>query len=152
MIKIYRGNKECVSKAMDFIGKNWKEDHILAQSRELFEWQYSRNDKFYYFLAEDEMGKICGFYGFIAYNQEQHPDVSGTMWKVIKTDNPMLGIDMLNYAWRNLQYRSNCCLGLNSLARKIEVLMGGKVNQLMHFYRLNDLPNYIIADVKKKKY
>lgn len=150
MVEIYRGNKACVSKAMNFIKENWKETHILSWSRELFEWQYSRNDKFYFYLAEDETGKICGFHGFVAYNEEQYPDVAGTMWKVIKSDNPMLGIDMLNYARNDLQYRSNCCLGLNQRARKIETLMGGKVHQLKHYYRLNNLAEYVIADVKKK--
>ncbi|HCJ09061.1 MAG TPA: hypothetical protein DHV96_12100 [Lachnospiraceae bacterium] len=56
MVKIYRGNKKSIYKAMNFIRDNWKETHILSKSTELFEWQYCRNDKYYFYLAEDDAG------------------------------------------------------------------------------------------------
>lgn len=150
-MRIFRGRKEDVGRAMEFIGEHWKHNHILALSRELFEWQYSRKGKYYFYLAEDDKKKICGFYGIVCYNGTDHPDIAGSMWKVIKTDNPILGMEMTLYVKKDLNFRTNFAPGLNEKARKITELRGGTPKKLNHFYRLNDMEKYEIALIRTKK-
>lgn len=45
-------------------------------------------------LAEDEHNDICGMIGVIKYNSTKNPDIVGTMWKVLHTKNPQLGLDI----------------------------------------------------------
>ena len=98
----------CVRKAeiseipavMQFIAEHWKKDHILAVDRDFFEWMYVQGEELNFNLAvDDETGKIFGINGFILYNHEANPDMSGSMWKVLPNQSPALGLSLGEYSW-----------------------------------------------------
>lgn len=53
---------------MQFVEKNWKENHILARDEEFFHWMYTDEEGCNVVLAEDEHNDICGMIGVIKYN------------------------------------------------------------------------------------
>ena len=97
----------CVRKAeiseipavMQFIAEHWKKDHILAVDRDFFEWMYVQGEELNFNLAvDDETGEIVGINGFILYNHEVNPDMSGSMWKVLPNQSPALGLSLGEYS------------------------------------------------------
>ena len=85
---------EDIPAIMQFIEKNWKENHILARDENFFHWMYTDEEGCNVILAEDEHNAICGMIGVIKYNSTKNPDIVGTMWKVLHTKNPQLGLDI----------------------------------------------------------
>ena len=148
----------CVRKAeiseipavMQFIAEHWKKDHILAVDRDFFEWMYVQGDELNFNLAvDDETGKIFGINGFILYNHEANPDMSGSMWKVLPNQSPALGLSLGEYSWERWQPRDVFSLGLNERAAKIEHLYGSETACLECWYRLGKNDGFKLAKIAK---
>ena len=151
MITIRRAVYEDIPAIMKFIDEHWKKNHILARDRDFFEWQYVDADTVNMYIAiDDELEKIYGIEGIIRYNQTDSPDISGGVWKTIKSPNPLLGIELTDYLWNDMNVRYGCSAGINEKAMKIYELQGMIPTQMDHYYRLNDLGEYKIAKVAKK--
>ncbi len=150
MIQIRRAVYEDIPRIMKFIDQYWKKGHILANDRNFFEWMYVDNEQVNFYIAIDENSKIYGIEGFILYNHSSTPDASGTIWKTIKSSNPILGLELEQFMVSDLQIRYGCSAGISEKARKIHKLNGCKVEKMVHFYRLNDLSAYKIAKIKEK--
>lgn len=151
MIEIRRAVYEDIPNIMQFMDEHWKPGNVLAKDREFFEWQFVDGDKVNMFLGvDDSSGKIYGMIGAIVYNKKANPDISGCTWQVIKSPNPMLGIELSEYMKKQLQPRYLCSLGLTEKALKINELWGWASTAMDHYYRLADREDYKIANVKNR--
>lgn len=151
MVIIRRALYKDIPNIMRFMDKHWKPGNILATNREFFEWQFLNEDKLNMFIGVDEdNGRIFGMIGAIVYNRSSNPDVSGCTWQVIKSSNPMLGVDLLNDMYKCLKVRYSYAAGLSKKAVRINELMGNVIVEMDHYYRLADRTDYKIARVADK--
>lgn len=151
MLTIRRATYDDIPSIMQFMDKYWKEGNILAKNREFFEWQFRDEDKLNMFLGIDEdNNKIYGIVGAVVYNQSSNPDISGCTWQVIRSNNPILGLELAEYMNQQLNVRYNCGAGLSKKSLKINKLLGCAITSMDHYYRLADIENFKIAKIKKK--
>lgn len=136
---------------MQFVEKNWKENHILARDEEFFHWMYTDEEGCNVVLAEDEHNDICGMIGVIKYNSTKNPDIVGTMWKVLHTKNPQLGLDIGKKMYEIYNPRCDIGPGLNKRALKINQMLGYFGAAMGHLYVLGACTEYRIAKVIKKQ-
>lgn len=99
--------------------------------------------------VDDETGKIFGINGFILYNHEANPDMSGSMWKVLSNQSPALGLSLGEYSWERWQPRDVFSLGLNERAAKIEHLYGSETACLECWYRLGKNDGFKLAKLRQ---
>lgn len=152
MITIRRAVYEDITNIMKFMDENWKPGNILAKNRDFFEWQFVDGDKLNMFLGEEDgSGKIYGIMGAIVYNGTSNPDVSGCTWQVIKSSNPMLGLDLSDFMYRELNVRYCFAAGLSKKAVRLNELLGCTITEMDHYYRLADRLDYRIARVVNKE-
>lgn len=151
MITIRRAVYDDIPDIMRFMDEHWKPGNILAKNREFFEWQFLDGEKLNMFIGVDEeCGKIYGMMGAIVYNKSNHPDISGCTWQVIKSRNPMLGLDIQNYLYKQLNARYSCAAGLSDKSVRINKIWGEMIVSMDHYYRLADCEDYKIAKIKRK--
>ena len=150
MISMRRAVYEDIPSIMQFIDQYWKKNHILARDRSFFEWQFVNGKQVNMFLAIDEHGKIYGIQGVILYSQSETPDISGSIWKTIKSNNPMLGIELGDFMYEQLGARYTCSPGMSKKATKIFKMRGLVCASLDHNYRLCDREDYRIAKISHK--
>lgn len=151
MISIRRAEIKDIPMIMDFLDEHWKRNHILARNREFFEWQFVSDGRVNCYIGiDDSCHKIYGLLGIILYNGTNNPDISGSIWKTIKSENPMLGLDINDYANKDLNVRCSMSAGMSKKAIDIYELQGYKGIKMDHFYRLADLDNYKVASIKDK--
>ena len=150
MIAIRRAERNDIPSVMKFIDQYWKKDHICAANRKFFEWMYGNGEQINFNIAIDERtGEIWGINGFVCYNSEEHPDVSGALWKARKiSESPMLGIELGNYLKTVTGYSHNFSIGVSKRACLLEQLRGKKVTELKRYYMLNDTTEYKIAKIR----
>lgn len=136
---------------MDFIKLHWKQNHILARDLEFFKWMYVDEQGCNFILSYDNAGQINGMEGYIKYNQESSPDIAGTMWKVLKSDNPLLGMEIGKKMYEIENVRADAAPGLTKRAMKTNQILGYLGGQLEHYYILADQEKYKLAIVNEKK-
>ena len=148
MIAIRRAEKTDIPNIMHFLDEHWKPGNILATNREFFEWQFSYEDELNFFIAiDDDICKIYGTYGLVLYNQNEHPDVSGFAWQVIKSGNPILGMQIPEFSAKEIPARYYIGTHITEKAQRLERAKGSKVIPMNHYYRLNPKTEYRIAVV-----
>lgn len=151
MVTIRRAVYEDIPDIMQFMDEHWKKGNILATNREFFEWQFVDDGKVNMFLGVDEEnGRIYGIMGAIVYNKSPRPDISGCTWQTIKSENPVLGIDLVKHMYAQLKPRYACSAGLTKKAMRIYELQGMVPTAMDHYYRLADKSDYVIAKVGEK--
>lgn len=151
MITVRRAVYEDIPDIMRFMDEHWKPGNILAVNREFFEWQFLDGDKLNLFIGVDEeRGKIYGMIGAVVYSHSAAPDISTCTWQVIKSSNPMLGIELSEYMLEQLNMRYNIGAGLSKKAVKLHKLLGHVIIEMDHYYRLADREDYKIAKVIDK--
>ncbi len=136
---------------MDFIKTNWKQNHILARDIDFFKWMYVDEQGCNFILSFDDDGQINGMEGYIKYNKGTSPDIAGTMWKVLKTDNPMLGMEIGKKMYEVENVRADAAPGLTKRAMKINQIIGYLGGRLDHYYILADQEDYKLAVVEERK-
>lgn len=141
-----------IDAIMNFINIHWKTGHILATNKEFFIYEHVDNDKVNFVIALDsDSNEIVGTCGFIKNRKELiGSDIWGTLWKVVKTSNPMLGINILEFLNKNSQCRSFSSNGIASKTIPIYDFLRYRTGKLKHYYRLNDKTNFQIAIIKEK--
>lgn len=156
LIKIVRGltmeirlaNKSDVEDLMEFIGQNWKKEHILARDREFFEWMYVDGDQCHFEIAK-ENGKICGIYGFIPYSSKAPVDVGASIWKAVYCkEEPFVGLRVSEQLFSDYPIRHYLALGLSKKACRLARLEGRRTEAMKHFYRLGKREEYRIAVIR----
>ena len=151
MLKIRRAVYEDIPNIMKFMDKHWKPGNILAKNRDFFEWQFLEDGKVNMFIGiDDETDKIYGMLGVILYSKSENPDISGCTWRTIKSENPMLGMELQDIMWREIHPRYAYSMGLTEVTVKINRLQGLKPVRSQHYYRLADKTEYKIAKINDK--
>ncbi len=148
-----------IPNIMRYIDVAWKKGHILSKDRELFEYEFCEEgtDDVHILLAIDkatgEIEGMDGFYYTSSVREKGAFDVWGSMWSVRKDHKniPMLGVQIANEYTRQVGFRYELGVGVNPvtaapLQKDYFDVTVGKVN---HFYRLNELNEYRLAEVVK---
>ena len=75
-----------VEDIMSFIKNHWKEQHILAQNKPFFLYEYGNDKTINFAIARDvSTNELVGLCGFIKNTKELNgSDVWGSLWKVIQ--------------------------------------------------------------------
>lgn len=94
--------KNDMDRIMDFIKKEWGENHILAVDKEFFLWQYGNDaygdkNSLNVFLMTDKADNILGINGFIPYsNDKNNLYVSSAITKVKSNiPVPLAGVELI---------------------------------------------------------
>jgi hypothetical protein len=141
-----------VDAIMAFINENWREGHILATNKDFFLYEYQFGERINFAIAIDvDANNIIGLCGFIKNTKEyQNSCIWGSVWKVIKTDDPMLGIKILQF----IHKESGCLIfsscGIAPKTIPIYQFLRFKTGKLNHYYRLKDKEVYTVAVIVNK--
>lgn len=131
---------------MRFIDTHWKKGHILGHDRNLFEYEFVNGDEVHFVISENAQGEIDGLEGFIPYGK-QHRDVLTAIWKVVKSDNPTLGIEIFQFLLENTDARCVSGPGINKKTIGIYQYLGIPTGLMEHWYCLNRDTEYKIASI-----
>lgn len=139
---------------MTFIYTHWKKGHILATNKSFFEYEYVYGNDVNFAIATDVTNNdIVGLCGFIKNSFElKGATIWGSVWKVIKTDNPMLGVTILEFINNNSGCKSFSSCGIAPKTIPIYKFLRFNTGQLNHYYQLNDKVSYEVAVVNKKSF
>lgn len=153
---------EDMDSIMDFIRREWAENHILARNKELFLWQYGRTEygdekSINFVLMTDKNNNILGIIGFVAYD-ENNDSISPAITKVIPRGLlPMAGLEFMKRQMQIVGEREHFSSGTNPntilpLYKKVFRMTTGVMQQ---YYIINeDVKNYnivILGDSYKRK-
>ena len=138
--------KKDAKAIMNFIDEFWRKDHILARDEAIFRYEYESDDGINMALALNDEGGIDGLMGFIPYGEENR-DIMLSLWKANKTDNPMLGIEILKFVMDETGSRTIACPGIAKKTMGTYQFMGFKTGFMNQWYRLGKRDDYAIAEV-----
>lgn len=129
-----------LDEILKFIEIHWNANHIFVNHPEIFKYEYSFKSQFNFLLARDkENNNIEGVMGFYKYSSEcPEPDICVSFWKVKKTSDPFLGVQILNSIKSFISYRSIFCIGINKETLPIYNYLGFQTGALKHYFRLNE--------------
>lgn len=141
--------KKDVSNIMKFIKEHWKKDHILANDRDFFEYEFGiHTEQINFVLLLNDENEIAGILGFIPYDETSR-DMFTVMWKVLEHDQIMFGgVLLLQYLVENGNCRHIYTSGINEGTRNIYRYLRLQTENLKHFYRLNRNMEQHLAVVK----
>lgn len=147
-----------VDEIMGFIKKYWNENHILANDKEFFLYEFKNGDKLNYFLARSkEDGKILASLAMYPTCLEPDTpvmDMSSGMFKVADDCKiPMIGTEMLRRSRDYYNVRNYTGNGANPKTALIvaERALKEKCGKLKHYYMLADIDEYHIATINEKR-
>jgi len=138
---------ENIPSIMRFIDEHWKKNHILARDRVFFEYQYRMGKKVNFVISQADSGEINGILGFIPYGKKEKTDIMLALWKVVHTDNPLLGVDLLQFLADHINARIIACSGINKRVMALYQWLGYHVGELIQWYRLGSRQDYHIAKI-----
>ena len=146
-ISIRFATEQDIPAVMKFIDTHWKKGHILGNNEELFRYEWLRGGKVSVAIALDGED-IVGMEGFIPYG-EKNRDIMMTLWKVIKTGNPLLGMAILDFIKNNADAKTISSPGINAKTVELYQYLGYETGKMTQWYRLNpQISDYRIAAVK----
>ncbi len=149
MLTIRRAEIKDIPTIMQFLEDYWLHGYVLAHNREFFDWQFVHDGKVNIWIGiDDETGKLYAMQASIFYRDTEHPDVSGSVWLALKSDNPMLAFDVQDKMWAEMHPRDSFSPGLKPDAIKVNKILGYPVVAMDHYYRLRKKEEYKIAVVK----
>lgn len=151
-ISIRQASCEDIPSIMKFIDENWRKGDALAVDRDFFEWSFVRNGKVTFIIAvDDETNQLYGILGYMPYTDDDIPDCYCTIWKVKPGTVPFLGMKLVEYLKNNIPIRYITGAGLRNKTIKLKKLQNKPVIRLDHYYRLNELDDYFIADITDRE-
>ncbi len=136
-----------VDLIMKFIGDEWKKDHILSRSKDLFLWQhgnseYGDNDTVNIYLMTDKKGSIVGLNGFVQYSNDPMLRYISSCITKVKADLPvpMCGVELVKRFKKdvpaNAYYSSGTSERMIPIGRKI---FNYTVGIMQQYYLLNPM-------------
>lgn len=132
-----------VDAIMEWIGKNWRANHIMSIDKNLFEYEFKDGNQINIVLVIDKYKKtIEGLQGVLkfSYSDERAIDISGSFLKVLPTGNlPFLGVELMKRVIDISKCRYFCSIGSNpktAMPLYKNVLKCYTV-KLKHYYKLN---------------
>lgn len=151
MITVRRAIIKDIPMIMQFLDEHWLKGYALAHNRDLFNWQFVRGDKVNIWIGvDDDNKKMYAMQGGIIYRSGDHADVSGMLWIAIKSNNPLLAMEVGDAMYKELCPRNTFSIGLLKDAVKVLKRVGKKIVYCDHYYRLADKEQYEIAVIKEK--
>jgi len=142
------GKKKDIDKIMEFLSKNWKKDHILANNKELFEYEYLTDIGLNIGLANVN-NKIVGIFGFKTYSESSSPDIAGSLWVISKECKiPFAGLKLREFVINNIPHNCFAAPGAVLDTMPIYKMLGVGWSKMNHFVLLNKtIKNFNIAHV-----
>lgn len=146
-----------IDNIMHFIKENWDDKHILANSRDFFEYHYGNSEGgINVFLMCDKKGEIVGMHGFVQYSSGQKEKyIAGSITKVILgLSVPMCGVELLKRFHEYIEPFVDFGCGVNPktilpLYDKIFKYHTGKMKQ---YYLVNrNISEYKIITIPKQE-
>lgn len=146
-------NKNDIPRIMKFIHDEWNPDHILAYDRELFIWQYGRqeygdDENINFVLMERKSGELIGIVGFVAYDKSNE-SISPAMTKIVTKDIlPMSGLELMKRQMTIIGEKEHFASGTNpSTILPLYIKVFRHVTGIMQqYYMLNpNMKDYKIA-------
>lgn len=147
-----------IEMIMAFLNEHWREGHIMATNRKLFEYEYVNRDYVNFVLAIDKAtGLLEGIFGFLNCSQTidlSKKDIWGSMWKVVDTreNMPFLGIELAKRVVELTKCRTQIGNGANpqTTIPLRKMFFKETVGKMQHFYLLNDnINDFKIAKINK---
>lgn len=135
MNKIDFASESDIDDIMEFIDTYWKKGHILGTNREFFQYEHNINGEISYVISRDEQNHIVAILGYIPYGKKNR-DVMTVMWKANHTEDPFLGVKLLQHLIENGNIRIAASPGINKKTRGIYQYLGYTVGVMTHWYRL----------------
>ena len=126
-----------------FINNEWKKDHILSSSRELFEWQYANGNENLNFVGIKISNTIKGILGFIPTSRyDQNLREKNVIWLALwKISNDLkisgIGLKMLTFLKNEVKHVG---IGVSGLGSSLPILyksLGYFTSELSHYYVVN---------------
>lgn len=138
-----------IRSIMSFINSEWREGHILARDQYFFRYEHQYKDQINFVVSKDKDMQINGVLGFIPSALDEESDVSTVIWKVAKnSENPILGIQLLQYLQTIKGIRTVLSVGINKKTIGIYQYLGMYTNSLNHYVIINkDINEYKIAKI-----
>ncbi|WP_347723813.1 hypothetical protein [Lysinibacillus capsici] len=145
-----------IEMIMAFLNEHWREGHIMAINRELFEYEYVNEEIVNFVIAIDKVsGLLEGIFGFLNCshpNNIDKRDIWGSMWKVVDTreNMPFLGIELAKRVVELTKCRTQIGNGANprTTIPLRKMFFKETVGKMQHFYFLNDtIDNFKIAKI-----
>lgn len=148
--------REDIPSIMEFLGKYWRKDHIMANNRMLFEYEYVHGDEVDFVIAVNRKNDVIeGIFGFLRCTKTRSGDIWGSMWKV--SDNPdnmkMLGIELAKRVYPLTGCKSHIGSGANpkTTVPLRKIFFHDKTAKMQQFYWLNpEMKDYAIIDVRHR--
>lgn len=141
-------DKRDIPYIMKFIDEHWRKGHILAHNRQMFEYEFVEDEKVNVAISVDDgAGEINGMEAFIVYGKKNRY-VFLSIWKVIHTANPTLGVEILQFIIKNAD---TCCVsspGINKKTIPIYKYLGIHTGIMTQWYRLGQMDDFQIAKIK----
>lgn len=142
-----------IDAIMKFINDDWRQNHILAKNRELFEYEFlEENGDVNFLLAIDkDRNSIEGVIGFLktAYDSDI-TDIWTSIWKVKDGNMLFLGTEIQKRLESDERFRFPLSVGDNikTSARILKKKFGRHIVKMNHYYILSDSDNFEIAVIK----
>ena len=151
-------NMEDVDEIMAFYKKYWGKNHILANDKDFFLYEFGTDKQLNFYLARDKTTKeivaSCGLYYYSTPFEQKKTDMSGGMFKANPDYKiPMVGLELAKRMFRELNSRAYLGIGANPKTMLVLAtrMLKQKGDKLQHYYRLADLGDYKVAKVINKK-
>lgn len=135
-----------ISDIMLFFKRYWKDDHILANDRAFFEYEFCNDKEVNVVLLLDCEKEIKGTLGYIPYGNVNR-DIFTVMWKVIDSSDLFLGTALFQYLIENGKCRHIYTSGLNQGTVNIYKYLGLEVVSLCQYYTINPFEKQNLAQV-----
>lgn len=151
-----------VDRIMDFIRREWNENHILAANRELFLWQYGRTeygnnrDINVLLMLNRSNGEIMGMQGFVQYSEERESSqISTAITKISpRVKIPMAGVELMRRQTGFAGSSGWFAGGANpkTILPILDKIFKHKTGIMQQYYVLNtNITEYKIADIKETR-
>jgi len=161
MIRIRRCQTADVPDVLAFLEAHWKPGHIFTRDRELFDWQYARQDRpgeYSIALArQNGDGELVGLLGYLPTRRfdpalAESNAIWLALWKVREdiAGGP-IGLQLLNDVTRGERHTSIGVIGFQPTAAAIYSALKFQVGELRHYVLPNpDVSAFELASFERR--
>ncbi len=142
-----------VDNIMLFIKNEWGENHILANNKEFFLYEFSGEKHINFILAIEKSSNIIdGIIGYLpASKEKKYLDIWGVMWKITDKRKVMsfLGIELMKRLINMTKCRSEMGVGANiqTSIPVLKIALDYWVGKMKHYYMLSTKNDFRIASI-----
>jgi len=160
MITIRRCQTADVPDVLAFLEAHWKPGHIFTRDRELFDWQYARQDRpgeYTIALARNnDSGELVGMLGYLP-TRRFDPSLADNnaiwlaLWKVREDVAGPIGLQLLNDVTKGERHTSIGVIGFQPTAAAIYIALKFQLGELRHYVLPNpDVSAFELASFERR--